>query len=152
MDEIDEKEACRLARQSAFDALARREYAVRELHAKLRAKGFSETVVSTIITELCTENLLSDTRYAEAYVHAYVNKGQGPLRLRHSLQHQGVDDELTQTLLDEEDWLTRARAVRRKRFGDDLPKTPQEYARQARFLSYRGFSSAHIRAVLRADE
>jgi regulatory protein len=41
--------------------------------------------------------------------------------------------------------------VRKKRFGPELPRDYLERARQARFLEYRGFGSAEIRAALELD-
>jgi regulatory protein len=51
----------------------------------------------------------------------------------------------------EVDWLETIRAVRRKRFGPDLPREYAERARQARFLQYRGFDSEQIRSALELD-
>jgi regulatory protein len=45
----------------------------------------------------------------------------------------------------------RAYAVWSKKFSD-LPTTPAERAKQARFLASRGFSSAAITAVLKGGE
>ncbi|HVJ29103.1 MAG TPA: RecX family transcriptional regulator [Gammaproteobacteria bacterium] len=41
--------------------------------------------------------------------------------------------------------------MRAKRFGPELPRDYAERARQARFLQYRGFDSAQIRAALEFD-
>jgi regulatory protein len=41
--------------------------------------------------------------------------------------------------------------VRAKRFGPGIPRDYAERARQARFLQYRGFDSAEIRAALELD-
>ena len=49
------------------------------------------------------------------------------------------------------DWLATIRAVRAKRFGAELPRDYPERARQARFLQYRGFDAAQIRAALEFD-
>jgi regulatory protein len=38
--------------------------------------------------------------------------------------------------------------VRRRKFGDDLPRAMAERAKQARFLQYRGFSTDHIRVAM----
>jgi regulatory protein len=150
--ETDQINTQRTARRIALDALARREYAVHELYTKLAAKGFSHEVIEALIAQLCAEKLLSNERYAAAYIHAHANKGHGPVRVRQSLHSHAIDSDLSQSLLDEIDWYARAREVRCKRFGADLPHTAKEYAQQARFLSYRGFSSAHIHAALRAQE
>jgi regulatory protein len=48
-------------------------------------------------------------------------------------------------------WPATIRAVRAKRFGPELPRDYAERARQARFLQYRGFDGAQIRAALEFD-
>jgi regulatory protein len=49
------------------------------------------------------------------------------------------------------DWVALTRAARQRRFGGEPPRDYQERARQARFLQYRGFDSAHVRAALELD-
>jgi regulatory protein len=48
------------------------------------------------------------------------------------------------------EWIAQLRKVRHKKFGDVPPAAP-ERQRQARFLSYRGFTSAQIRTALGFD-
>ena len=82
-----------------------------------------------------------------------VAKGQGPQRIRAELAQRGIADAAADEVLRgaDVDWLTTIRAVRRKRFGPDLPSDYTERARQARFLQYRGFNSEQIRAALELD-
>jgi hypothetical protein len=51
----------------------------------------------------------------------------------------------------EENWLADAERVRRKKFGDAIPESYEERARQARFLQNRGFTMEQIRRVLKGD-
>ena len=46
------------------------------------------------------------------------------------------------------DWQRRAREVCREKFGTGVPADRKEWARRARFLSYRGFATEIICAVL----
>ena len=48
--------------------------------------------------------------------------------------------------------LQRARAVWRQRFGDQPADTPQERARQMRFLATRGFAADVVRRVVRGGD
>lgn len=48
-----------------------------------------------------------------------------------------ADDELVDGI----DWLKLAVEARVKKYGDDIPSTPKEKARQLRFLQYRGFQA-----------
>ncbi len=141
-------------RQTAGRLLARREYAVRELHQRLLGRDFDAAQVAQVIAELQRENLLSDERFAESFVHARVARGDGPLKLRAALYERGVDDTLVARFVPDDyaSWAERMEAVRARRFGARRPQAYREWARQARFLQQRGFSAEHIRRLLREDE
>ena len=137
-------------RRKALDLLARREHSAAELSHKLTSRGCNRDIVSEIIAELIRHNLLSDARFAEAFVHQRIRKGCGPVRIRHELRERGVADDVIAGCVegDDAEWMERIAAVRRKRFGESLPGDRRERARQARFLEYRGFSDSLIRKVL----
>jgi regulatory protein len=101
---------------------------------------------------LAATDLQSDRRYAEGYCRARAAQGFGPVRIRGELASRGVDHGLIDEILDAsgEDWAEKARFVRRKRFGAREPEDFSERARQMRFLEYRGFGHAQIRAALGA--
>lgn len=138
-----------------MDLLARREHSVGELRGKLRAKGFDdEDAVASELERLRTEGLLSDARFAEAYVHAHRLRGQGPLRIVADLREREVPAEVIETVVDPRDeaWCELAQAARCKRFGSDVPQGFNERAQQARFLRYRGFTEGQVRSALREGD
>jgi regulatory protein len=136
-----------------LDLLARREYAARELEAKLEQRGFAAEDVRAVTAQLTAENLLSDARCAEAAVRAGVARGRGPLRLHMALQRRGIDEALIDQALEEAqvDWSALATEARRKRFGEGMPGDFKEKARQTRFLRYRGFTGNQVRHALEED-
>jgi len=143
---VDEP-ACRRA---ALELLARREHSRLELTRKLAARGFPSEIVGAALDELERSGALADARFTGSFVRSRIAKGQGPQRIRAELAQRGIagseaDDGLREA---EVDWLAAIRAVRAKRFGRELPRDYAERARQARFLQYRGFDSAQIRAAL----
>ena len=94
--------------------------------------------------------LQSDRRFAEQYVRSRGARF-GAQRLRRELRQRGIDDELgARAIADalEGDEIDRAQRVWQARFGD-APHDPKEWARQARFLQYRGFSADIIHTVLK---
>lgn len=133
-------------RVAAMNILARREHSVTELSRKLLAKGYSGESVELIVTDLCNENLLSDERFAESYIRFRRNKGFGPVRIQQELIERGVEANIIDAhlLKEENDWYGRAGEVRKKRFGNALPKDFKNKAKQMRFLQYRGFSNDHL--------
>ena len=139
--------------RAALELLTRREHSRRELTRKLATRGYPADVVASALDELERTGALADTRFTDSFVRSRIAKGQGPQRIRAELAQRGIaDDEADDGLRAADvDWLATIRAVRAKRFGPELPRDYAERARQARFLQYRGFDSAQIRAALEFD-
>jgi regulatory protein len=136
--------------RAAVELLARREHSRRELVRKLVARGFPDGVVAPVLDELERTGALANARFTDSFVRSRIAKGQGPQRIRAELAQRGILESAADEGLAaaEVDWLAAIRAVRAKRFGAELPRDYAERARQARFLQYRGFDSAQIRAAL----
>lgn len=142
------------AAQAAVALLARREHSVGELKQKLRTKGFGVAPIGAALEELQKRGLQSDARYAESYVRGRAAKGYGAARIEHELRMRGVEDDVVAHALSEVHNAARNRVaqVRRKKFGEELPKTSADRAKQTRFLLQRGFSHEQIRAALRGSD
>jgi regulatory protein len=142
----------RAARVAALDALARRDYASEDLRLKLLEKGYDISVVLPLLGALRDEKLLDDRRYLENFVAYHAAKGQGPLRIRLDLRRHGLQGTLVEEYLDSfPEWIAQLEKARVKKFGAQLPQDYAGRQRQARFLGYRGFTSAQIRMALGFD-
>jgi regulatory protein len=142
----------RAARAAALDALARRDYASEDLRRKLLDKGYDSTIVAGLIERLCSEKLVDDRRYVESFISYRAARGQGPHRVRADLRKIGLQGEMVeQGLAAYDGWIADLRRVRQKKFGAQLPTHYADKQRQARFLGYRGFTSAQIRFALGFD-
>ena len=152
-EEIDPRKRDKEIEVAAVRLLSRREHSTEELRRKLTAKGYAEAGVAAVVEKLTTKKLVSDERFVSTYVHHHARRGQGPVRIRAELRQQGIaDSQIQQEVSDgETDWNRLAGEVRRRKFGAELPRTPSERAKQARFLQYRGFNSDQIRAALKFD-
>ena len=106
-----------------------------------------EQEVDATLDWLETRGFLSAERFAESRIHAREGRF-GNLRIRQELGRHEIRlaPAAAQALADSE--LERARAVCRRRFSE-APTSAAQRARQARFLSSRGFSGEVIRRVLR---
>lgn len=133
--------------------LARREHSRTELHAKLIRRGFSCADAARVLDALQAEGLLSDVRYAEAYVASRSARGFGPVRIAMELEQRGVgaDARAEACPRDDRHWASLAATARTRRFGAAPPQDFTERARQARFLAQRGFSRAQIASALQAE-
>lgn len=143
--------ALKRVRLAALRALTRREYGEHELQRKLEQRGFPAELVTQALSALRGQGLLDDNRYADSAVRHHVLRGHGPIRIRAELRAHGLQSEAVELAIGgaNVDWMQLACEVRRKRFGSALPKTAAERAKQGRFLQYRGFDSAQIRAAFR---
>ncbi len=117
---------------------------------KLAKRGHDSALVEQTLQRLAERDLLSDERFAQAFLRSRLERGQGPLKIRAQLMQRGVNGELINTILSETeiDWEERAAAARSRRFGEEPPEDRAEMARQARFLRARGFSEGQLAHTL----
>lgn len=103
--------------------------------------------VEALLDWLEAQRYLSTERFAESRTHARASR-YGNVRIRHELRQHGaaLSAEAAQALNESE--LERARAVRLRKFPEPAC-TSTEQAKQARFLSARGFSADVVRRVVR---
>ena len=137
-------------RARAVRYLAQREHSRVELTRKLSRYCDEPEVIETLLDDLERANLLSGERFAQSLIHRRQQR-YGNLRIAQELGTHGLAAEATaaplQALKDSE--LPRAQAAWARKF-QSLPLDAAERARQARFLTQRGFSSDTVRAVLRS--
>jgi regulatory protein len=132
--------------------LARRDHASGELRDKLLDKGYDAAVVDELVGRLHAEKLLDDERYLENFVAYQAARGHGPNRIRADLLKRGLQTAQAESTLDAyPDWIAQLNRARQKKFGTSLPNNYADRQRQARFLAYRGFTGAQIRAALGLD-
>lgn len=126
-----------------------REHGARELEAKLARKGYDAPTAAQVIDDLRDSGLVSDRRFAEAFVRGHAARGHGPVRIRYELRELGVGGDLIESTFaqSEFEWGEIASGVRLRKFGSEPPPSFAERAKQMRFLQYRGFSTDQIRAA-----
>lgn len=134
-------------RSIAFRLLARREYARAELRKRLAKHAESSETLDALLDSLEAGLFLSDARYAEQRTRIRSAR-LGDARLEYELRTKGVDGAIIETALEGAGHeVDRARALWQRKFGV-APTTRDVWARQARFLQSRGFSSETIRTIL----
>ena len=132
-----------------MDLLARREHSRRELQRKLAQRAFAADEIVAALDRLEDDGLLSDRRFAAAYVRQRIDKGYGPIRIRQELRERGVADGLIDEALAPaaEQWLAVAARQHDKHFGRQ-PEDMKARARQSRYLQNRGFDFDVIREII----
>ena len=87
-------------RAFAYQLLGRREYSLAELSARLKKKWPMAEGISTLVSQLAEENLVSDERFVESFLRSRVQRLQGPLKIRLELKGKGIDESLISQALD----------------------------------------------------
>ncbi|QMV71992.1 recombination regulator RecX [Comamonas piscis] len=136
----------------ALRYLAQREHSRAELQTKLAPHVEEGEDLAAILDELEAKGFISAERFVDSVIHTKAAR-YGANRVLQELRHKGVDAELVaearERLRSTE--LERARVVWQRRFGTP-PDSPQERAKQMRFLAGRGFGGDVVRKVLRGTD
>lgn len=132
----------------ALQLLARREHSRAELASKLARHVQEGDDLEAVLDELQAKDFINAGRVADSLVNRRAAR-LGTQRLVQELRSKGLDDELvraTAERLRATEW-ERAQALWRQRFGS-VAATPQERARQMRFMAARGFAGDLVRRVV----
>ena len=142
----------RALHKRAIALLAKREYSRGELQAKL-APFATQGDIDKLLTYLTASGLQSDERCARSDLLSHAGRlGLG--RLRQRLRQRYLGEALIEHCISslfaesaiEEEWI-RATSIWQRRF-TQFPTNRKDWAKQARFLQYRGFPDNIIRKVI----
>ena len=136
-------------RFAAMSLLARREHSRYELQQQLSRRFGHAHLIEEVLQQLADEALQSDWRFIENFVAMRVHKGQGPVRIEKELAERRVSTQISALILEEyrDQWPQLAKSVWLKKYGRCQPPTPQQQAKQTRFLLYRGFTFDQIQSI-----
>ena len=144
-----------ILRRKAMDALARREHSVFELMKKLKAKypNAEGRDVESVLQRLHSQNLQSDSRFAENFIRYRKSKGFGYHHIKNDLLRRGVERDLIDDLLDisDDDWAQLARKLvnRRGSLLGAFSFGSSGYRKLERLLKSRGFPRAVSNEILK---
>lgn len=136
-------------RIAAMNLLAMREHSEVELRGKLLRKFDNTELINMAIGQLTNQQLISDKRFAEAFINMRFRQLKGPLLIALELKSKGVESALISSCFEQlnPDWEAAAEKARIKKFGPAQPDDPKDKAKQARYLHSRGYSGTHIKAA-----
>lgn len=138
------------SKEAAMQLLSRRDHGEYELYQKLTLKGYSEDDIQQAVNFCLDHNYLDDLRYAKSQIRQHVYKGHGERRIRQELNQKRVAESVIELALEEEpqDWFELAKQAAEKKFKGVKAQDQKEYAKQVRFLQYRGYSFEQIAYAL----
>ena len=136
----------------SLDLLSRREHSSKEIREKLLLRFDDKVIINSVITKLEENNLINDTRFAEAYVSSRKRKGFGPKKISFELLSKGVSESVANRVIDEEGgWKRAAKLAFTKKFKNGLSSDVKNSLKQKSFLKNRGFGFKEIESVFGDD-
>jgi regulatory protein len=144
------------AKQQAYRLLTYRSQTARELRDRLLQRGYTTTIIAEVLRQLASDGYIDDRRVALDWVrYRLQTKPMGRRRIAWELQRRGVPPELLEEILTEVysefDEATLAEQAARKRLRwRELPCSPHERQRFARYLISLGFEADAVAAALAA--
>ncbi|MGH8067074.1 MAG: regulatory protein RecX [Candidatus Entotheonellia bacterium] len=144
------------AKQQAYRLLAYRSRTSSELRDRLQRRGYTAPIIDEVLCQLASDGYIDDHKIALDWARYRLQaKPLGRRRLSWELQKRGIPSELVEEVLREVyrefDEITLAEQVARKRLGSkELPRSPRERQRYARYLFSLGFEADTVAAALAA--
>ena len=127
-----------------MDFLARREHTGKEILSKLKNRVESVELLKAEIDKLEEEGLIDNKRFAEQYIYSRSLRGYGPLRIEQELKQRGVNEDVSQPLMNDIDWTTLALEVLKKKTAGIFPEETKQILKIKKFMNYRGFNFNQI--------
>ena len=136
----------------SLDLLSRREHSRKEIKEKLLLRYENTKQINVVLEKLVSNNLINDSRFAEAYVLNRKRKGFGPKKIIFELISKGVEESIANEVVEiEGGWIEAARSAFKKKYKDDQNIETKEQLKQKTFLQNRGFGFKEIESVFTND-
>ena len=136
----------------SLDLLSRREHSRKEMKEKLLLRYDNTEQINIVLEKLVSNNLINDSRFAEAYVLNRKRKGFGPKKIIFELISKGVKESIANEVVEiEGGWIEAARSAFKKKYKDDQNIETKEQLKQKTFLQNRGFGFKEIESVFIND-
>ena len=136
----------------SLDLLSRREHSRKEIKEKLLLRYENTEQINVVLEKLVSNNLINDSRFAEAYVLNRKRKGFGPKKIIFELISNGVKESIANEVVEiEGGWIEAAKSAFKKKYKDDQNIETKEQLKQKTFLQNRGFGFKEIESVFTND-
>lgn len=138
-----------VAFEKAVGYLSRAMKTERQMKTYLAGKGYSPSVVDTVIAKLKGYGYVDDRRYATLYVEQN-GKTKGKIRLSHELAEKGVRRDFTESATDVDTDTERENAeALAEKYMKNKPRDVQTAAKLQRYLVGRGYTFDVVQSIVR---
>ena len=133
-----------------MNALSRREHSEKEIYLKFVNLVNSKDILLEEILKLKEEGLISNQRYAEAYIRSRFHSGFGPVRIKYELEKKGVIKTTIKTAFQETDldWDDKLKSELKKKYESNDMKN-LNINKISKFFLYRGFDLEKISKLIK---
>lgn len=137
--------------------LAQRDYTCSRLREKLKAAGFEEDIIESVLESLLEAHYIDDERYARNYVQSqWENRSR--MRIRMDLESRGVPSDVIAEVMRSESEergteaeIRQIRKLMKKRGFDPLSASYDEKNKMRAFLYRKGYDGSCVRAAMDVD-
>ena len=135
-----------------MNALSRREHSEKEIYLKFINLVDSKNNLLEEIIKLKEEGLISNQRYAEAYIRSRFHSGFGPVRIKYELGKKGVIETMIIKAFQETDldWDDKLKSEFKKKYESNEVKN-LNINKISKFLLYRGFDLEKISKFIKSN-
>jgi regulatory protein len=154
MDQDQDTQIVRRAKQQAYRLLSYRNQTSSELRDRLQRRGYTITIIDEVLRQLASDGYIDDRKLALDWARYRLQaKPLGRRLLAWELQRRGVPSESVEEVLREVygefDEVALAEQAARKRLGSRaLPSSPRGRQRYARHLYSLGFDTETVATAL----
>ncbi|MCS7185912.1 MAG: recombination regulator RecX [Armatimonadetes bacterium] len=151
----EKTEAIEKAKTAAIRLLRYRPRSERELLARLKAKGWDDSIAQEVVARFKDVGLVDDRQMAELFVQSALSDTQPHSRfeVRYKLRSLGISDEIVEEVLslwtDEVEYQMAERYIKRRLAGTPNPKQ-RDIQRAFRAAMQKGFELSAIRSAIRS--
>ena len=133
-----------------MNALSRREHSEKEIYLKFVNLVNSKDTLLEENLKLKEEGLISNQRYAEAYIRSRFHSGFGPVRIKYELEKKGVIEAIIKTAFQETDldWDDKLKSEFKKKYESNDMKSSNDN-KISKFFLYRGFDLEKISKLIK---
>tara|TARA_X000000950_G_scaffold59631_2_gene72422 strand:- start:814 stop:1263 length:450 start_codon:yes stop_codon:yes gene_type:complete len=139
-------------RLKIMNALSRREHSEKEIYLKFINLVDSKNNLLEEIVKLKEEGLISNQRYAEAYIRSRFHSGFGPVRIKYELGKKGVIETTIIKAFQETDldWDDKLKSEFKKKYESNEVKN-LNINKISKFFLYRGFDLEKISKLIKSN-
>ena len=135
-----------------MNVLSRREHSEKEIYLKFINLVDSKNNLLEEIVKLKEEGLISNQRYAEAYIRSRFHSGFGPVRIKYELGKKGVIETMIIKAFQETDldWDDKLKSEFKKKYESNEVKN-LNINKISKFFLYRGFDLEKISKLIKSN-